>query len=191
MDVAPSSPRRASLASPNCPHSRLPVPDLRFLTSDFQLPLAPALSTCDVSTFDSSTFLPSRSLSPLESMPMRRARKRKSSGLKLFGMSKCTARTQKNRPCKCLGMRALQSMRVSSPLESVFAKNLGVPLCVRRWKTRRRMEMRLQQAAGARPGSQRSARAAAAAPARARRPALLKQHTRRGRASLPCPHARE
>src|SRR5713101_5279948 len=51
----------------------------------------------------------------------------RSSGLKLFGMSKCTARAQKNRPCKCLGMRALQSMRVSSPLESVFAKNLGGP----------------------------------------------------------------
>ncbi len=48
-----------------------------------------------------------------------------SSGLKLFGMSKCTAKTQKSRPRKCLGMRALQSMRVSSPLESVFAKNLG------------------------------------------------------------------
>ncbi len=124
MDVAPSPPwracppRRASLASPKCPHSR-------FLTSDFRFPLAPALSTCDVSTFDSSTFLPSRSLSPLESISMRRAPKGKSSGPKLFAMSKCAARTQKNRPCKCLGMRALQSMRVSSPLESVFAKNLG------------------------------------------------------------------
>jgi hypothetical protein len=62
--------------------------------------------------------------------PRRRAPKRKSSGLKLFGMSKCAARTQKNRPCKCLGMRALQSTWVSSPLESVFAKNLGgTPPC--------------------------------------------------------------
>jgi hypothetical protein len=51
----------------------------------------------------------------------------RSSGLKLLGMSKCTARTQKNPPHKCLGMCALQSMRVSSPLESVFAKNLGGP----------------------------------------------------------------
>jgi hypothetical protein len=57
--------------------------------------------------------------------PRRRAPKRKSSGLKLFGMSKCAARTQKNRPCKYLGMRALQSMWVSSPLESVFAKTWG------------------------------------------------------------------
>ncbi len=38
---------------------------------------------------------------------MRRASKRKSSGLKLFGMSKCTAKTQKDRPRKCLGMCAL------------------------------------------------------------------------------------
>ncbi len=108
-----------------CPHSRFRVSDFRFLTSDFQFPLGPPLSTFDFSTFDSSTFLLSCSLTLLESIAMRRAPKRKSSGLKLFGMSKCTARTQKNRPRKCLRMRALQSMWVSSPLESVFAKTWG------------------------------------------------------------------
>ncbi len=115
----------AELTLAACPHSLFPISDFRFLTSDFQfpLPLRPQLSTGD---YELSTF----PLTLLESISMRRAWKRKSSGLKLFGISKCTARTQKNRPCKCLGMRALQSMWVSSPLESVFAKNLGVPpLC--------------------------------------------------------------
>ncbi len=100
------------------PHSRFPISNFRFLTSDFQFPLAPALSTFNYQLSPFSSTL-------LESISIRRAQKRESSGLKLFGMSKCTARTQKNRPRKCPGMRALQSMRVSSPLESVFAKNLG------------------------------------------------------------------
>ena len=64
----------------------------------------------------------------------RRALKRKSSGPKLFAMSKCTARTQENRLRKCLGMRALQSMRVSSPLESVFAKDLGRTPALPSWR---------------------------------------------------------
>src|SRR5713226_7005124 len=64
------------------PQSRLLIPDFPFLNSDFQLALASVLST----------------------LSMRRAPKRKSSGLKLFGMSKRRARTQKNRPRKCLGM---------------------------------------------------------------------------------------
>jgi hypothetical protein len=141
MDVAPSPtracppalwrgmPTRSGVYARRwaCAHSRLSVSDSRFLTPDFQFALAPALSTRDFSTFDSSTFLPSSSLSPLESMSMRPAPKRKSSGLKLFGMRKCTARTQESQPRKFLGMCALQSMRVSSPLESVFAKNRGVP----------------------------------------------------------------
>src|SRR5713226_1700317 len=38
----------------------------------------------------------------------RRTPKRKSSGLKLFGISKCTARTQKSPPRKCPAMCALQ-----------------------------------------------------------------------------------
>ncbi len=71
MVAAPSlalacSPGRACPPRRACPHSRLPIPLFRFLTSDFQFPLASALSTFDFSTFDSSTFLPSCSLSPLE-----------------------------------------------------------------------------------------------------------------------------
>jgi hypothetical protein len=49
-----------------CPHSRLLIPLFRLLTSDFQFPLPSPLSTCDFSTFDSSTFLSSRPLTPLE-----------------------------------------------------------------------------------------------------------------------------
>jgi hypothetical protein len=128
MDVAPSlaitcPPRRAY------PHSRLLIPLFRFLTSDFQFPFSPALSTCDVSTFDSSTFLPSRSLSPLEPMPMRRAPNGKSSGLKLFGISKCTARTRKSRTCKCPGMCALQKYAGLISFRISVCKNLGAPQC--------------------------------------------------------------
>ncbi len=97
MVAAPSfakacSPRRAR------PHSRFRVSDFRF-----PVPCAFDLSTA----FDSSTFLPSCSLTLLESISMRRPPERKSSGLKLFGMSKCTARAQKNGPRKCPGMCAL------------------------------------------------------------------------------------
>src|SRR5712692_5302376 len=107
-------------------------------------PLGPEFSSCYPAwaTFEYTPFLfdPHR-CAKMEYAPARVVRlrrilsnyaasgvpKRKSSGLKLFGMSKCTARTQENGLRKCFGMRALQSMRVSSPLESVFAKNLGGP----------------------------------------------------------------
>ncbi len=113
-----------------CPHSRFRVSDFRFLASDFQFPLALALSTFDFSTFDSSTFLPSRSPTLSESISIRRAPKRKSSGLKLFGMSKCTARPQKNRPCKCLGMCALQKYvgLISFGISTYKKPGGGVPL---------------------------------------------------------------
>ncbi len=79
------------------PHSRFRVSDFRFLTSDFQfpLPLRPQLSTGD---YELSTF----PLTLVESISMRRAPKRKSSGLKLFGMSKCTAERKRISPASVL-----------------------------------------------------------------------------------------
>ncbi len=132
MVAAPSPPRRASLASPNCPHSR-------FLTSDFQFLLAPALSTVDCQPLTGDYELSTFSLTLSEPISMWRAWKRKSSGLKLFGMSKCTAKTQEYRPCKCPGMcnitkyAGLISFRIS-----VCKKPGGgvPPLCAERWKIR-------------------------------------------------------
>ncbi len=58
-----------------------------------------------------------------------RAPKRKSLGLKLFGMSKRTAKTQKSSPCKCLGMFTLQKYAgLISFRISVYKKPGGYPL---------------------------------------------------------------
>jgi hypothetical protein len=134
-----------------CPHSRFLIFNFRFLTSGFQSRLVSCLSTLnyELSTCSLQFPLPVHSRPPplnsrLATISFLPAPKRKSSGLKLFGMSKCTSGTQKDRLRKCLGMGALQSMRVSSPLESVFAKNLGgPPSCLQRRRIRERSGARL------------------------------------------------
>ncbi len=163
MDVAPS-PARACPPLRACPHSRFPVSDFRF----------PVPCNFDLSTaFDSSTFLPSRSLTPLESILTNfdAATPLFSLHTKLLDLIPCRINT-----CK---------------------KGGGSPLSVQRWKIGERCgpSQRASPSRQARPAVPRPAaqRATGRRCTCTRTPlrAFFKEHTRGGRASLPCPHARE
>ena len=109
-------PRRA------CLHSRFPVSDFRFLSSDFQFPLAPALSTvnCLLSRLESA-FIRIGPILPRKS----------------FGMREPVEKVASIRVFKCFRVCALKMSAFVTYLECAFTKNPGggTP-CVQRWKIR-------------------------------------------------------
>jgi len=121
MDVAPSLARAYS----PCPHSRFPVSDFRFLTSDFQFPLAPVLSTVN---YELSTY----SLSPLECVGLTasltktaHATHAESILTKLEGLISCTINTYKKRggtPLLCTTVENRKAKRrVPGALQALLA----------------------------------------------------------------------
>ena len=108
--VAAPSPVIACSPLRACPHPRLLIPLFRFLTSDFQFPLASALSTvnCLLSRLESAF----TRIGPI--------RPRKS-----FGMREPVEKVASIRVFKCFRMCALKMSAFVTYLECTFTKNPG------------------------------------------------------------------